>query len=89
MAFLRIPVYFTDSEEDLERLENLGLEPKTTEGEIVINTKLICAYNEMDNGSTMVRLANGDCVEVPIDLETFEDILQETESIFDLELSKN
>jgi hypothetical protein len=88
--FLRFPVYFSDSEEDIEKLENLGLKPKTTEGEICINTQMICAYNEMDNGNTMARLANGDCVEVPIDIDSFEDVLGQAEGILDLaEISPN
>jgi hypothetical protein len=90
MAFLNFPVYFTDSDEDAEKLENLGLKPTTTEGEIVINTNMICAYNEMDNGMVMVRLANGDCVEAPIDIDTFEEVLSQVEHIIDLkQISQN
>jgi len=89
MPFLRFPVYFSD-EEDEEKMQNLGLDPDKKEGEIVINTHLICAYNEMDNGLVMVRLANGDCVEVPIDIDTFEEVLSATESVFNLsEFSQN
>jgi len=82
MSFLRIPVYFVEGDE--EKAENLGLDPEMKEGEIVINTKLLCGYNKMDNGNTMLRLANGDCVEAPIDIDVFEDILSEVDSIYEL-----
>lgn len=82
MAFINVPVLFI--EENSEQQENLGLSPKTTAGEIVINTKLLCAYNEMDNKNTMLRLANGDCVEVNMRKVDFGRILGTVESIIEL-----
>lgn len=83
MAFLKVPVLFC-SEDDAEKLENLGLDPEGEEGEIVINTALLCAYNEMTNKHTMARMANGDCVEIPLDIDKFEGVLDKVESIVTL-----
>lgn len=82
MSFLRIPVYFVEGDE--EKAENLGLDPEKKEGIIVINTKLLCGYNPMDNGNVLLRMANGDCIEASIDIDTFEDTLDEVDSIFEL-----
>lgn len=82
MAFLKFPVFFCD--DDLEKKENLGLKTETTQGEICINTQMLCAYNEMDNGNTLARMASGECYEIPMDIDTFEDLLAEVDSIFDL-----
>jgi hypothetical protein len=86
MPFIKIPVVFTDSEEDIEKMENLGLKPKITEtdGEISVNTNHICAYNEMDTGETMIRLSNGDCISIPLEIEDFEEILGQVESIIEI-----
>lgn len=82
MAYLKFPIYFC--EDDFEKKENLGLKVEHTQGEICINTQMICAYNAMDNGNVLVRSANGDCYEIPMDIESFENLLAEVDSIFDL-----
>lgn len=82
MPFIRIPVLFADDEE--EKKENLGIKAESSKGVIIINTHLICAYNEMDNGNTMARLANGDCIEAPMNIDEFEYLLSETEMILNL-----
>lgn len=90
MGFIHIPVYFSDSDEDEEKMANLGLKANTTKGELVINTALICAYNVMDDGGLMIRLSNGDCVSTSVDIEYFENILSEMEIILDIpKLSPN
>jgi len=82
MAFINIPIIFI--EEETEQQENLGLKPNTKEGEVNVNTQLICSYHEMDNKSVMIRLANGDCIEVDITIDEFEEILGEVESIIEI-----
>lgn len=77
MAFINIPVFFIEENE-------FGLSPTSTKGVLNINTKLICSYNEMDNKNTIVRLANGDYVEVNLKEKDFEKILGAVESIVDL-----
>lgn len=80
MAFIKVPVLFS-SDDDVEKLENLGLSPETEKGEIVLNTALLCAYNAMDNGNVMARMANGDCVEIPLRVGDFESVLDKVDSI--------
>ena len=78
---------FTDDDEVDEKLERLGVVPEdhnTTEGIIIINTYQICAYNEMSNGNTLVRMANGDAYELPIASDEFEKLLAGVENIVDL-----
>ena len=82
MAFINIKVLFI--EDNSEQQENLGLKPGTTEGIIAVNTQLLCAYNKMDNKNTMLRMANGDCVEANIGINAFEKILGTVESILEL-----
>jgi len=82
MALLRFPILFT--EEEYEKAENLGLDPKTKKGWVVINTVTICAYNEMDNGNVLVRMANGECYEIPLLVKDFEKILKDIESMVEL-----
>lgn len=82
MAYLKFPIYFI--EDDFEKKENLGLKAETKEGEISINTQMICAFNEMDNKNVLVRMASGECYEIPLTIDAFEDLLAEVDSIFDL-----
>jgi hypothetical protein len=84
--FLRFPVYFVEEDDaSYEMKENLKLKPDQTEGEIVINTNCICAYNEnSETLNTMCRMSNGDVMELPIDIDAFEDILGQTEGIIKL-----
>jgi len=82
MSFIQLPIMFV--EDDYEKKEDLGLSPKSIKDIITINTQQICAYNEMENKNTLVRMANGDAYEVPLLLETFEELLSETEVIIDL-----
>ncbi len=82
MAFLQFPILFSD--DDYEKKENLGLKPTITQAIITINTNAMCAYNEMDNGHTLARMANGECYEIPLSLDYFEKILGGSEAIFDL-----
>lgn len=85
MAYLKFPIMFTDdTDEDEEKLHNLGLKNNQYEGTININTNMICAYNEMSNKNTLVRMANGDAYEVPLKEEDFEALLEEIENIIDL-----
>lgn len=85
MAYLKFPIMFIeDGEEDEEKLSNLGIERHQYEGTIKINTNMICAFNEMSNGNTLVRMANGDAYEVPLKEEEFEALLEEIENIIDL-----
>jgi hypothetical protein len=87
MAFLKFPIKW--AEDDFETKEACGLPVNHTIGDITINTQQICAYNAMDNGSTLVRMANGDAYECPIDIEEFEDILLEVDSIIKIEATIN
>jgi hypothetical protein len=88
MAFISIPIIF--AEDDFEKKETLGLKIKNEVFPITINTKMIVAYNEMDNGNTLVRMANGDAYESTIDIDTFEDVLSAVENIIDIKaISKN
>lgn len=84
MAMLKFPVYLIDEEEE-EKKENLGIKTEPPIGDIVINTNTICLYRKLDNGNVFCELANGDNVEIPVDIETFEDILSEAEMIINLE----
>lgn len=85
MAYLKFPIMFVeDDEEDEEKLHNLGLQNHQYEGIININTNMICAYNEMSNKNTLVRMANGDAYEVPLRETEFEELLTKIESIIDL-----
>lgn len=82
MAYLKFPIYFI--EDDFEKKENLGLKAEKTEGEISINTQMICAYNAMDNGNVLVRMASGECYEIPLDIDSFENLLADVDSLIDL-----
>ena len=82
MSFLQFPIIY--SEDDFEHKEDLNLPIEKYEGVITVNTNAICAYNEMTNGNTMLRMANGDAYECPISINAFEAILSESEVIVDL-----
>lgn len=82
MAYLSFPMNF--AEENSEQKEDLGFKPTTVKGIIVINTRMICAYNEMDSGNTLVRMSNGDAHDLPIKITKFEKLLAQTETILDL-----
>ena len=82
MAFVRFPVLW--AEDDFEKKESLGLEVECEEGDITINTKMICAYNEMGNENVMCRMSNGDAYEIPMCIHAFEDILQTVDSLVTL-----
>ena len=84
MVMLKFPVYMIDEEEE-ESKKNLKIETEPAIGEITLNTNTICVYRENDNGNTFCELANGNTVEIPLDIETFEDIIGECEMIINLE----
>jgi competence transcription factor ComK len=86
MAFLKFPIYFSEDDADLK--ENLGLKSKRIEGEIIINTQQICAYNETDYGYIIVRMTNGECYQIPLKLKEFEDLLYKTEVLVTLQALK-
>lgn len=79
MAFLTIKIIF--AEDDFEQKENLGLEVHHSQGNMTINTCMIVGYNEMDNGNTLVRMANGDAYETAMGVDTFENRLKEVDLI--------
>ena len=83
MGFIQIPTLW-ETDEDADRCENLKTEVKQEMGYITINTRLICAYNSMDNGNTMVRMSNGQDFEVPIKEDEFADLLNTVESVCSL-----
>jgi hypothetical protein len=91
MAFIPLLVlYYMDSEEEIERKSNLGQEPRMEEGEIRINTMHICSYNETDKSHVICRMTNGDILELPMPVETFEALLAQSEVILNFsELSDN
>jgi len=82
MSFLKFPILFTA--DDYEQKENLKLKADAVEAIININTASICAYNEMDNKNVLVRMANGECYEVPLRIKDFENLLKEIESLIEL-----
>jgi len=82
MSFLKFPILFTA--DDYEQKANLGLKVTTAQCMININTTAICAYNEMDNKNVLVRMANGECYEVPLTIKDFENLLKEIESLIEL-----
>jgi len=82
MAFIQFPILFTT--DDYEQKINLGLSATTTKCVININTASICAYNQMDNKNVLVRMANGECYEVPLTIKDFENLLKEIESLIEL-----
>jgi hypothetical protein len=86
MAFIAFPIYFSKDDDELR--EDLGLKPRKTEGKITINTQSICAYNETDYGYVLVRMASGECYEVPLRLKEFEDLLFKTEILVSLQAIK-
>ena len=76
MAYIKFPILFAKDED--EKWESMGIKPKDSgaegnPGEIYINTFQICAFNEMDNGDVLVRMANGECYQLPVDIEDFAD----------------
>lgn len=78
MAYIKFPILFAKDED--EKWESMGIKPKNSEddmnpGEIYINTLQICAFNEMDNGDVLVRMSNGECYQLPVDIEEFADIV--------------
>ena len=89
MAFLTFPMKW--AEDDFETKEACGLPINHTIGEITVNTQQICAYHDMDNGCTMVRMANGDAYECPIALDEFEVLLSKIDTLvkIDATISSN
>lgn len=79
MPYLKFPIIFAKDED--EKYLSMGITPpKGKEPEpddIYINTACICAFNEMDNGNVLVRMSNGEAYEMPIDIEDFNDILND------------
>ena len=77
MAYIKFPIIFAKDED--EKWESLGLTPpkgnKEEPGEMYINTLQICGFNEMDNGDVLVRMSNGECYQLPVDIEEFADIV--------------
>jgi hypothetical protein len=44
----------------------------------------------MDNGNVLLRMSNGEAYECPLDIDTFEEILEDSERVIDLsEISQN
>ena len=85
MAFISIPVIFVNEDEsDDETLNALKQTSEGVEGDLIINTNMLCDYNEMDNKNIVIRMANGDVVQVCLNIKDFENILGEVESIIDI-----
>jgi len=85
MAFISIPVIFVNEDEsDDETLNALKQTSEGVEGDLIINTNMLCDYNEMDNKNTVIRMANGDVVQVCLNIKNFENILGEVESIIEI-----
>jgi len=83
--FVKIPVYW--AEDDFEKKEDLGVDIEYTEGFIVLNTNLLCAYHPDDNGLTLLRLANGDVMRSPIPFDTFEKMFNDLLTTAELYIS--
>ena len=87
MPFIKFNVIFT--EDDYEKKESLGLKATTEKGEININTNMVCAYNKMDNGHVLVRMASGECYELPVDIDFYNKIIEDSEVILEIEKNLN
>jgi hypothetical protein len=87
--FVNIPVLYLPDGYDPERDDDLGIktEVELKQGYMNINSIHICAYNEMDNGNTLVRLSNGDVVESPILYKSFTGLIDKIESRMELVIS--
>jgi hypothetical protein len=86
--FITIPVLYYPDGYDPEQEENLGLKNKKKveliKGEMDVNTKQICSFNEMDSGNTLIRLSNGDLVETTILYSSFKGLIEKTECYMEL-----
>ena len=84
MAFLRFIVTMYD-EESIEKSEILNKEPEGFDQEIRINTTAISSFMPTRDGvGTVIRLNTGDVVTCPLNIDSFEDIISECETIVDL-----
>jgi hypothetical protein len=90
--FLELPVLYWPDGYDPEEAENLygkDVEVELKAGTMDINTAHICAYNEMDNGNTLLRLSNGDVIECPIEYQSFKENLAKTECLVSIMTSND
>ena len=70
-----IPINVIFALEDPEEAELRGSKVKEGIGELTINIKQICAFNENSNGHTNIRLSNGEVHEAIISYEDFIDLI--------------
>jgi competence transcription factor ComK len=89
--FISVPVLYYPDGFDPERDEDLGIktEVELKQGTMDINTAHICAFNEMDNGNTLLRLTNGDVVESLILYPSFKDLIDKVEHTMEIILDNN
>jgi hypothetical protein len=91
MAFLTIPVFFID-EEDAKEKSKLGLDYEPDDGFIRVNTNNICTYHETgeEDQDTKLHMTDGTEIIVPLEIEDFEDLLNEVENIIKIDkISQN
>ncbi len=88
--FITLPVLYYPDDYDPEKEETLGFKGKKvqlTKGEMDVNSKQICSFNEMDSGHTLIRLANGDLVETTITYQSFKGLMEKIECYMELVIS--
>jgi hypothetical protein len=85
MAFITIPVFFID-EEDEEEKKLIGKKSEPESGFIRVNTVNICTYHEAgdDDMDTVLHMVDGTDVIVPLPIDDFENMLNEVENIIKL-----
>jgi uncharacterized protein YmfQ (DUF2313 family) len=72
-------------EESLEKSDLLNKDPEGFEQEVRINTNAISSFMATRDGlATVIRLNTGDVIECPLNIDTFENIISECETIVDL-----
>lgn len=89
--FIELPVLYYPDGFDPERDEDLGIktEVELKKGIMNVNSNHICAYNEMDNGNTILRLTNGDVVESLVVYKSFKELMEKIECTMDLVISND
>jgi len=79
--FVPIPAFTYPDDFDLEKNENLKKKVELRVFTLHVNPSLLVAYNENDDGNTMIRLSNGETWESPLSLKEFQKLLQEVNHI--------
>ena len=87
IMLLELQVYFYPDDDENDELMGKRTRPVLKKDILVVNTDHIVAFNQHENGHTVIRLANSEVFEADVKFEAFRAVMEEAELARDMFVS--